>query len=349
MRPEEAIPSDERDDDIRALLASLDHPTPTGSAAAVAALAESRSRVRADRRRTALRWAAAVLLSVGAAGAAVAAPGSPVRAWVASLVARLGGERGPAGRPEQVEAAPVPLAGIAVPADAPLALVFASSYPGAVASVSFSDGDQVVVRAQPGVAHFTLEPDRVLVAMQGPDDTVTVEIPRTAPGSSCSPAAPASSWPSGDGPLRRRHRTASGATACRCRWEASGRRSSQLAPSRAPTGRVPAALGAGNRMPHRQESQRMRASPFHSTLAAAAFAAASLGCNPQDSTQPTGAETGLTPPATPARRRPTPRRPDRDCRSSIPTTSCAGWTTRSFPCRQGAAWSITEARTGRRR
>jgi hypothetical protein len=111
----------------------------------------------------------------------VAAPGSPVRAWVTSLVARLAGERGPAARPEQVEAAPVPLAGIAVAADAPLALVFASSFPGAVAIVSFSDGDQVVVRAQPGVAHFTLEPDRVLVAMQGPDDTVTVEIPRTAP------------------------------------------------------------------------------------------------------------------------------------------------------------------------
>jgi hypothetical protein len=181
MRPEEAIPSDERDEDIRALLATLDHPTPAVSAAAVAALARSRSRLRADRRRTALRWAAAVALSVSAAGAAVAAPGSPVRAWIESLVARVGGERGPAARPEQVEAAPVPLAGIAVPADAPLVLLFASSSPRAVASVSFSDGDQVVVRAQPGVAHFTLEPDRVLVAMRGPDDTVTVEIPRTAP------------------------------------------------------------------------------------------------------------------------------------------------------------------------
>jgi hypothetical protein len=181
MRPEEGTPSDERDDDIRGLLSSLDHPTPTVSAAAVAVLADSRSRARADRRRMALRWAAAVLLSVGAAGAAVAAPGSPVRAWVESLVARLGGEPIPPAPPEQVEAAPAPLAGIAVPADAPLALVFASSFTGAVASVSFSDGDQVVVRAQPGVAHFTLEPDRVLVAMRGTHDTVTIEIPRSAP------------------------------------------------------------------------------------------------------------------------------------------------------------------------
>jgi hypothetical protein len=45
----------------------------------------------------------------------------------------------------------------------------------------------------------------------------------------------------------------------------------------------------------------MRASAFYPTLAAAAVAALALGCNPQDSTQPTGEQSDITPTSAPVR------------------------------------------------
>ena len=182
MPPDDRGPFGERDDDILALLSSLDHPVPPVSAAAIVALADARARARAARRRTALRWAAAVLLTAGAAGAAVAAPGSPVVGWVTALVTRIGGGRDrPAAPPEQSSASPRAMAGIAVPPGDGLAIVFTAPHPGGVARVSFGEGEVIVVEARPGAARFTSEPDRLLIEALGEADTFAIEIPRTAP------------------------------------------------------------------------------------------------------------------------------------------------------------------------
>jgi len=177
MSPDASDRPGERIEDIRALLTSLDHAAPPVSAAAIMAAAEDR--IRAQRRRTAVRWAAAVLLTVSAAGVAVAAPGSPVLGWISALVVRLNGEHQPPPSRSRVRVAGES-AGIAVPAGERLTIVFTAPA-GGVARVSFGEGDQVVVRAPVGAARFATEPERLLIDLVGAADTVAIEIPRAAP------------------------------------------------------------------------------------------------------------------------------------------------------------------------
>jgi len=181
MHPDPYSRSDERIDDIRALLASLDHPTPAVSAAAIAAAARARAQTRRDRRRTAVRWAAAILLTVGAAGAAVAAPGSPVLGWITRVVVELRGGHQPV-PPQVPQATPTAAepAGIAVAPGDGLTIVFAAAA-GGVVSVSLGRSEEVTVRARAGGAHFASEPDRLLVEVSGAADTIGIEVPRTAP------------------------------------------------------------------------------------------------------------------------------------------------------------------------
>jgi hypothetical protein len=129
-----------------------------------------------------VRWAAAALLTVGAAGAALAAPGSPVLRWVTAWVARIGvrPERGPAPPAQEESARPV-LAGIAVSPGERLTIVFSAPGTGGVVRVSLTDDDAVVVRAPSGSAGFTSEPDRLLVDVRHVPDTFSVTIPRGAP------------------------------------------------------------------------------------------------------------------------------------------------------------------------
>jgi hypothetical protein len=170
------------DPDIHELLASLDHPVPSISATAIAALADTRARAEAGRRRMALRWAAAVLLTVGAAGVAVAAPGSPILRWVTALVEHMSG-RGdrPATTPaaqggEQLRE----MAGIAVAPGDSFTISFAAVPAGGVALVSFGEREEILVQARPGAARFTTEPDRLRIEARSAADTFAIEIPRTA-------------------------------------------------------------------------------------------------------------------------------------------------------------------------
>ena len=155
---------------------------PSISATAIAALAETRARAEAGRRRMALRWAAAVLLTVGAAGVAVAAPGSPILGWVTSLVEHMSGrgDRPTASPSAQGGEQLREMAGIAVAPGDSFTISFAGVAAGGVALVSFGGGEEIYVQAPPGAARFTTEPDRLRIEARSAADTFAIEIPRTA-------------------------------------------------------------------------------------------------------------------------------------------------------------------------
>ena len=181
MHPDEPLPPDGRGDDIQELLASLDHPVPSISATEIAALAETQARAEAGRRRMALRWAAAVLLTVGAAGVAVAAPGSPILRWVAALVGHMSGSDRPATTPAGQGGGQLrEMAGIAVAPGDSFTISFAAVPAGGVALVSFGEREEILVQARPGAARFTTEPDRLRIEARSAADTFAIEIPRTA-------------------------------------------------------------------------------------------------------------------------------------------------------------------------
>jgi hypothetical protein len=177
-----AVETAREQDEVVALLRAVDHPVPALTAEAVASLAR-----RHDERRPAggplrravrpVRWAAAILLVLGAAGVALARPASPMRAWLESAVAWLR-DTTPA-RPVPRQAAAPESAGISAPAGRALVLVF-SAPPGSLARVSLVDGGEVVIRAPAGAATFTSESERLLVEDRGAPDTFAVEIPRDA-------------------------------------------------------------------------------------------------------------------------------------------------------------------------
>lgn len=108
-------PDDEPTDAVQALLRALDHPVPKVTAEAIAARARA-----PDRARPAWRWAAAVLLTLGVAGAAFALPGSPLRRWASTLGAVVTGRDRTDAGPGSASAPQAPSpnrgwAGIAVP------------------------------------------------------------------------------------------------------------------------------------------------------------------------------------------------------------------------------------------
>lgn len=155
--------------EVVGLLQNLDHPPPRIHAETVAARARGRGRgVHA------VRWAAGIVLGLGLAGAAYAAPGSPLPAWVETVVdwARGRPDRAPAPSPE--------VAGIAVAPGPRLVIVFTAPQAAGQAQVSLTDGADVVVRALSGAATFTTDVDRLVIDNQG-SATFEIQIPRTAP------------------------------------------------------------------------------------------------------------------------------------------------------------------------
>jgi anti-sigma factor RsiW len=159
--------------ELQAQLRQLDHAPPRVTAADIAARAGA---PRAPHR-PALRWAAAMLLAVGLAGAAYAAPGSPVRAWVRGALAWVRGE------PPRREQGPEARSGIAVAPGQGLIISFASRQPGAEVQVILTDGHEVVVRAPMGAATFTSDVERLVIhnSADVASPVFEIEIPRTAP------------------------------------------------------------------------------------------------------------------------------------------------------------------------
>ena len=160
--------------DVHALLRPVDHPVPSVNPTVMMAGVRGRG---AGRR----RLAAGIVLAVGFAGVAYAAPGSPVRMWVAAVLARMSAPRHPS-----VVASPSPssgpaMAGIAVAPRRALVIVFTSRQPVGEAVVSLTDSSQVTVHAPIAAATFTSEPDRLVIHNQGSSANFGIAIPNAAP------------------------------------------------------------------------------------------------------------------------------------------------------------------------
>ena len=125
------------------------------------------------------RWAAGILLVLGMAGAAFALPGSPVPRWIRSAVAWVGGGELPpsAGEPNP-DALP---AGIAAVPGPRFVIAFESPEPGGDARVTFSDGEQVTVRAPSGAAGFTSTARSLVITNARTGARFEIVIPRQAP------------------------------------------------------------------------------------------------------------------------------------------------------------------------
>ncbi len=169
--------AEREENQVYALLRHVDHPPPRVDARAVIARARAPDLGWG-------RWAAGILLALGFAGAAYAAPGSPLPAWVEAVVEWMGG------RPDRSPVAPAPpqtplldpgVAGIAVAPGRELVILFTSPQAEGSAHVSLTDGAEVVVRAPINAATFTSDVDRLVIDNQGSAATFEIQIPRGAP------------------------------------------------------------------------------------------------------------------------------------------------------------------------
>ncbi len=167
--------AERENDELRSLLRQVDHRPPATSVEAIVA----RSRRRAP---AWLRLAAGLLLSVGLASAAYAAPGSPLPGWLAAAGRFLAGTASPRVPPGPELPAPVPeLAGVAITPGARLTIMFSATQSTGVANVSLIDGPDVVVRVPGGAATFTSEASRLVIDNRGSSASFRIEIPRAAP------------------------------------------------------------------------------------------------------------------------------------------------------------------------
>lgn len=158
---------------IRERLGMVDHVLPPITARSVVA--------RAGRSwRGWQRLAAGIVLALAAAGAAYAAPGSPLPGLISRVVHGVA----PTARPD--EAPPTPDArpsqsGIAVAPGDRLTIEFASPEPGDTAVISLSDDSEVTIRASGGKTTFASETDRLVVRQSRAPARMEIRIPRAAP------------------------------------------------------------------------------------------------------------------------------------------------------------------------
>jgi hypothetical protein len=165
----------EEEEMVDRLLRQLDHAPPQLAAEAVAA----RSRVRGSH---SLRWAAAVLVALGTAGAAYAAVGSPLSAWVGAWFDRVGASPEAAPSPSGIDPATAePPSGIAVAPGEDLLVVFSTAQPTGAARVVLTDGPNVEVRSSIGSGIFSSELDSLVIDNTGSSAAFEIDIPRAAP------------------------------------------------------------------------------------------------------------------------------------------------------------------------
>lgn len=129
------------------------------------------------------RRAAGILLALATAGAAYAAPGSPLPGWMARLAGRSvvpAPARPPAGPPPAPEPT-LATGGIVVAPGARFAIQFAAAQPVGVAVVSLADGPDIVARSSGGPATFTTDESRLTIGNRGSSASYEIELPRGAP------------------------------------------------------------------------------------------------------------------------------------------------------------------------
>jgi hypothetical protein len=151
------------------LLRHLDHPAP----AVVPDLPVVRDRWMA----TWGRRAAGIVLALGVAGVAYAAPGSPLPRWVDHVVQRV---RGTPPRAAETLPQPSALAGIAVTPGVRFTIAFAEPQARGEATVSLGDGRDVTVRSKGGGATFTSGAEGLRVDNRGSVADYEIELPRGA-------------------------------------------------------------------------------------------------------------------------------------------------------------------------
>jgi hypothetical protein len=125
------------------------------------------------------RLAAGMFLALAAVGVAYAAPGSPFRGVLQRIVEWVGGSKPPTGAAPSAETN-AGQAGIAVPPGDRLTIAFAVEQSGGTATVSLTDGSDVVVRALGGTTTFTSEVDRLTIEHRGVPGRFDILIPRGA-------------------------------------------------------------------------------------------------------------------------------------------------------------------------
>jgi hypothetical protein len=153
------------------VLGAIDRPAPAVTIARVVARAGQRRRWRTR--------VAAIVLGLAVTGVAYAAPGSPLP----DLVKRLLGPSGGASRPGPSSSRPTaePVAGIAVVPGSRFTIELTSLERDAVATVSLTDGPEVVVRAFGGKPSFVSDVDRLEIRDGNDVRAIEIEIPRRAP------------------------------------------------------------------------------------------------------------------------------------------------------------------------
>src|SRR4029453_1290721 len=161
--------------EIRSQLRQVDHEPPKVDARRLAAQA----RVRGGGWE---KWAAGILLVIGSAGILYAAPGSPLRGWLAAAARWIGHEEVKAPS-EESASAPTPgsVAGIAVIPGESLVILFEESQPEGRARITLSPVTQVVGRAPAGSATFTSQASRLVIGNGGAASTYDIQIPLKAP------------------------------------------------------------------------------------------------------------------------------------------------------------------------
>jgi hypothetical protein len=157
----------------------LDHPGSRVTAQGVMA-AESSHRTPWQ------RWAAVAVMAVGLAGVAYAIPGSPVRRWVARLMApgtivEPISPKPPSQGAPQAPAESPSMGGIAVDPGARLIIAFQTADPGSRVLIQLVGSDEVMVRAPNGAANYTAGVGQVVVDNRPGPVEFLVEIPINAP------------------------------------------------------------------------------------------------------------------------------------------------------------------------
>jgi hypothetical protein len=163
--------------DLMRVLATVSHAPPAVTSASVIARARGR-------RSPGLRRAAGIALALAVAGAAYAAPGSPLRHWL-SGVADRGKQASPAAvrSPEQVasqQSQPVGMAGIAVELGASLIIQFVNSQAVGTLHVRLTDSSDVKILAPRGAASFGSAEDKLIVGNTSSSGSFEVALPRSA-------------------------------------------------------------------------------------------------------------------------------------------------------------------------
>jgi hypothetical protein len=152
-------------------LAALDHPLPPiSSGDIVRAAGFSRSRHWG-------RWAAGIFLAAALAGGAYAAPGSPLPGLLARLLASDSSVNSVV-EPRRSERSAA--AGVAVAAGERLTISLPNGTTRDSATISLSDGTEVMIQARGGQTSFRSDPERLIVDHSGDPGQFEIRIPTSA-------------------------------------------------------------------------------------------------------------------------------------------------------------------------